>query len=163
MYLLVFGFRDIKTKICCSLKGWSLTFMLNLPNLNPFSMRRINLGIAAILGLLTVIIGAFGAHMLKEKLEPESLQSFETGVRYMMYHALALLFINTTSLLNEKNKKQISILFFVGILFFSGSIFAIALDLVSAKKIWFITPIGGLFFILGWLLAAVAFFRTRKS
>ena len=47
-------------------------------------MRRINLGTAAILGLLTVIVGAFGAHMLKEKLGPESLQSFETGVRYMM-------------------------------------------------------------------------------
>ena len=67
-------------------------------------MRRINLGTAAILGLLTVIVGAFGAHMLKEKLDPESLQSFETGVRYMMYHVLAVLLINSTPYLTEKSK-----------------------------------------------------------
>lgn len=144
-------------------KSLYLIFTLNLYICKPKPMSRTYLGIASILGVLTIILGAFGAHALKDKLDPDALKSFETGVRYMMYHVLALLFINTTSLLNEKNKKQISILFFVGILFFSGSIFAIALDLVSAKKIWFITPIGGLFFILGWLLAAVAFFRTRKS
>lgn len=162
MYLLVFGFRDIKTKICCSLKGWSLTFMLNLPNLNPFSMRRINLGIAAILGLLTVIIGAFGAHMLKEKLEPESLQSFETGVRYMMYHALAVLLINSTPYLTEKSKNLISMLFFAGILLFSGSIFVISTGLISAKYLWFITPLGGFLFISGWLATAISFFRSDK-
>ena len=126
-------------------------------------MSRTNLGIASILGVITIILGAFGAHALKDKLDPDAMQSFETGVRYMMYHVLALLFINTTSVLNEKSKKQISILFFAGILFFSGSIFAITLELVSAKKIWFITPIGGLLLILGWVIAAVSFFRNQKS
>lgn len=126
-------------------------------------MSRTNLGIASILGVITIILGAFGAHALKDKLDPDAMQSFETGVRYMMYHVLALLFINTTSLLNEKSKKKISFLFFAGILFFSGSIFAITLELVSAKKIWFITPLGGLLLILGWVLAAVSFFRSQKS
>jgi len=126
-------------------------------------MSRINLGAASILGVIAIILGAFGAHALKDKLDPETMQSFETGVRYMMYHVLALFFINTTSFLNEQSKKQISLLFFSGILFFSGSIFAITLDLISAKKIWFITPLGGLLLILGWILAAVSFFRMKKS
>lgn len=126
-------------------------------------MSRTYLGIASILGVLTIILGAFGAHALKDKLAPETMQSFETGVRYMMYHVLALLFINTTSVLSEKSKKQISLLFFAGILFFSGSIFAISLELVSAKKIWFVTPLGGLLFISGWILAAISFFRSQKS
>ena len=77
-------------------------------------MSRIYLGIASILGALTIILGAFGAHSLKDKLDPDSMQSFETGVRYMMYHVLALLLINTTSALNDKSKKQISFLTFKG-------------------------------------------------
>lgn len=129
----------------------------------PGSMSRTNLGTASILGALTIILGAFGAHALKDKLDPDSMQSFETAVRYMMYHVLALLFINSTSLLNERAKKQISLLFFVGIFFFSGSILAISLDLVSAQKIWFITPLGGLLFVTGWILAAVYFFRSQKT
>jgi uncharacterized membrane protein YgdD (TMEM256/DUF423 family) len=126
-------------------------------------MSRTNLGIASILGVLTIILGAFGAHALKDKLDPNAMQSFETGVRYMMYHVLALLFINTNSVLNEQSKKQISMLFFAGILFFSGSIFAITLDLITAKKIWFVTPFGGLLLILGWILSAISFFRSQKS
>ena len=126
-------------------------------------MSRTNLGIASILGVLTIILGAFGAHTLKDKLDPNAMQSFETGVRYMMYHVLALLFINTNSVLNEQSKKQISMLFFAGILFFSGSIFAITLDLITAKKIWFVTPFGGLLLILGWILSAISFFRSQKS
>jgi uncharacterized membrane protein YgdD (TMEM256/DUF423 family) len=129
----------------------------------PGSMSRTNLGAAAILGALTIILGAFGAHALKDKLDPDSMQSFETAVRYLMYHVLALLFINSTSLLNERAKKQISLLFFVGIFFFSGSILAISLDLVSAQKIWFITPLGGLLFVTGWILAGVSFFRSPKT
>jgi len=125
-------------------------------------MRRINLGTAAILGLLTVIVGAFGAHMLKEKLDPESLQSFETGVRYMMYHVLAVLLINSTPYLTEKSKNVISILFFAGILLFSGSIFAISTGFISAKHLWFITPLGGFLFISGWLTTAISFFRRDK-
>jgi len=117
-------------------------------------------GFTALLGLLTVVIGAFGAHSLKEKLSPEMLQSFETGVRYMMYHVLAVLLITNSGMLSEKMKLIISALFITGILFFSGSIFAISLGIVQARQIWFITPLGGLFFILGWLISAFSFFRS---
>ena len=117
-------------------------------------------GFTALLGLLTVVIGAFGAHSLKEKLSPEVLQSFETGVRYMMYHVLAILLVTNSGMLSEKMKLIISALFITGILFFSGSIFAISLGVVQAKQIWFITPLGGLFFILGWLISAFSFFNT---
>jgi uncharacterized membrane protein YgdD (TMEM256/DUF423 family) len=124
-------------------------------------MSRINLGIAAILGLLAVIIGAFGAHFLKARLEPESLKNFETGVRYMMYHVLAILLINSTPYLTEKSKNLISFLFFAGILLFSGSIFVIATGLISAKHLWFITPLGGFLFISGWLTTAISFFKRN--
>jgi len=126
-------------------------------------MTKYNLGIASILGLITIIFGAFGAHALKDKLDPESMQSFETGVRYMMYHVLAILFINSSSLLTEKSKKQISLLFFAGILLFSGSIFVISLDIISAKKIWFLTPLGGLILILSWLITAIRFFKSSEK
>ncbi len=121
------------------------------------------LGIAALLGLLTVIIGAFGAHSLKEKIDPEALESFETGVRYMMYHVFAILIIGNSRMITDKSKLIISGFFFTGILFFSGSIFAISLGLVQAKQIWFITPIGGLFFILGWLISAISFFKSTVN
>ncbi|MDN3642135.1 DUF423 domain-containing protein [Lutimonas halocynthiae] len=119
-------------------------------------------GLAALLAMLTVVIGAFGAHSLKEKLSPEVLQSFETGVRYMMYHVLAILLITNSGMLSDKSKLIISSLFIAGILFFSGSIFVISLDIVQAKQIWFITPLGGLFFILGWLISAYSFFTSTN-
>lgn len=126
-------------------------------------MTKYNLGIASVLGLVTIIIGAFGAHTLKDKLDPETMQSFETGVRYMMYHVLALLFINTSSLLTDKSKKLISFIFFAGILLFSGSIFVISLDIITAKKIWYLTPLGGLFFIIAWLILAIKFFKSTEK
>lgn len=109
-----------------------------------------NLTVAAFLGFLAIVLGAFGAHALKDKLDPESLKSFETGVRYMMYHVIVLLFVNTNTFFSVKAKNTISYLFFLGIFFFSGSIFAISFG-IPAKQIWFITPLGGLFFMAGWI------------
>lgn len=120
-------------------------------------MKNKYLSLSAFFGFLAVVLGAFGAHALKEKLEPEVLASFETGVRYMMYHAIALLFVNIYEGLKEKTKNRISLLFIVGIIFFSGSIFAISAFGVPAKYIWFITPIGGLFLIFGWLFLLYSF------
>ena len=91
------------------------------------------------------------------------MQSFETGVRYMMYHVLALLFINSSSLLTDKSKKLISFIFFAGILLFSGSIFVISLDIISAKNIWFLTPLGGLLLIFAWLILAIKFFKSTEK
>jgi uncharacterized membrane protein YgdD (TMEM256/DUF423 family) len=121
-----------------------------------------NLILAAFLGLLAVVLGAFGAHALKDKLDPEALNSFETGVRYMMYHAIIILFINSYPEFSKKTKNVISFLFFIGILFFSGSIFAISIGDISAKNIWFITPLGGSFLIFGWIFMIFSFVNPPK-
>lgn len=122
-----------------------------------------NLVIASILGCLSVIFGAFGAHALEDLLSPESLKSYETGVRYMMLHSVVLLFINSSALLEIKTRNRLSYLFFLGILLFSGSIFLISLGLVEAGVIWFVTPLGGLLLIFGWIGMVVAFYRQLKE
>lgn len=119
-----------------------------------------NLTITSILGAITIILGAFGAHALKERLGVQELKSFETAVKYQMFHVLVLLFINTTVNFTSKTKNQLTLLFLLGILFFSGSIYAITFG-VPAKLIWFITPLGGLLFIIGWLKMAVTFYKKQ--
>jgi len=122
---------------------------------------KFNLSLSAFLGFLAIVLGAFGAHTLKEKLGVDAFNSYETGVRYMVYHVFALLFINTYSGFTNKTKNWISYLFFIGILFFSGSIFLITAGGISAKNIWFITPLGGFLFILGWLTMVFAFLKKN--
>lgn len=115
------------------------------------------------MGLSAVILGAFGAHALKESLTVAELQSFETGVRYQMYHAIVLLFVNTYVGFSLKQKNIISYLFFLGVLFFSGSIYVIQLTNITAKSIWFITPLGGLFFIIAWISMIIIFVKKFKN
>lgn len=122
-----------------------------------------NLVVASLFGLSAVILGAFGAHALKEILTTDELMSFETAVRYQMYHALVLLFIAIFDGFTAKQKKIINTFFYVGVLFFSGSIYIIQLTSVSAKSIWFITPLGGLFLIGGWLVMIIVFLRKIKK
>ncbi len=117
--------------------------------------------IAAILGSLSVIFGAFGAHALKEKLNPDSLQSYETGVRYLMYHVLVLLCINIFNGFSEKSKSKLSRILIAGMLLFSGSIFLISTGLIQAKYIWFITPTGGFLLIITWLWMAYEFYKSK--
>jgi len=119
-----------------------------------------NLVIASLIGALTIVLGAFGAHALQETLSVNELKSFETAVRYQMYHVIVLLFVNSFSSFSLKDKNTISYLFFAGILFFSGSIYAITLG-INPKSIWFITPLGGLFFILGWLKMGISYFKKE--
>ena len=116
----------------------------------------------ALLGLLGVAIGAFGAHALSKTLTIEGMNSFDTAIRYQMYHIIILLFVNTYKGFSAQQKNRISSLFFMGILFFSGSIYTIQLIGVSAKSIWFITPLGGLFFILGWLYMTISFAKRNE-
>jgi len=118
-----------------------------------------NIIITCFLGLSAVILGAFGAHALKEILTAEQLLSFETAVRYQMYHAIVLLFVNTFEGFSAKQKNVISIMFFMGVLFFSGSIYLIQLTSITAKSIWFVTPLGGFFFIIGWVSMMVIFIK----
>jgi len=120
-----------------------------------------NLVITSFLGVFTILLGAFGAHALQEIVNDTALKSFETAVRYQMYHVLALLFVNTYSKFSLNVKNIISYLFFSGILFFSGSIYAITFG-VNAKSSWFITPLGGLFFVLGWFKMAISFLKKTN-
>ncbi|MCF6348728.1 MAG: DUF423 domain-containing protein [Flavobacteriaceae bacterium] len=120
-----------------------------------------SLSITAIFGIIAIILGAFGAHALKEKLDIDALQSFNTGVRYQMYHVIVLLFVNTYSGFSTKTKKLISLLFFIAIIFFSGSIYAITAGGIDPKLIWFITPLGGLLFIIGWFIMLLNFLKKH--
>ncbi|MDD7884552.1 DUF423 domain-containing protein [Flavivirga sp. 57AJ16] len=121
---------------------------------------------ASIFGLLAVIFGAFGAHTLKELITVEAQQTFETGVRYQMYHAILLLFIGCTTYIQQKTKKTLYYLIVSGIILFSGSIYGLATDLLTTfnfKTIGFITPIGGLLLILAWGLLFVNFLKMESK
>ncbi len=111
---------------------------------------------AAFLGALSVMLGAFAAHKLKQILTEQSLNTFETGVRYQVYHVFALAL--TALIYKEFSNKLISaagILFMLGIGLFSGSLYLLtyfsAQSIVGYEWVGAITPIGGLFFITGWL------------
>jgi uncharacterized membrane protein YgdD (TMEM256/DUF423 family) len=111
------------------------------------------LATAAFLGMTGILLGAFGAHGLKKIVEPDAVASFETGVRYQIYHALFLLFVGTTTFLSESAKKQIFTLVVIGVAFFSVSIYFLALRKYISfdiKKFGIITPIGGLLLIGAW-------------
>jgi uncharacterized membrane protein YgdD (TMEM256/DUF423 family) len=114
------------------------------------------LRISCVFGALAVLIGAFGAHTLKARLAPEALAVFETGVKYQFYHTFALL--ATTFCFMQTNNKRLAYAFqcfITGIILFSGSLYWIATKEIHGIYIGalgILTPIGGLFFIAGWLL-----------
>lgn len=119
---------------------------------------------ASIFGLLSVVLGAFGAHGLKALISLESLQSFETGVRYQMYHGLLLLFVGMTPYISVKYKTTIFYLILFGILLFSGSIYGLATNELSSfnfKTIAFVTPIGGLLLIISWIVLLIGFIKHK--
>lgn len=116
-------------------------------------MNRTILITGLLFGILAVIIGAFGAHGLKKILGPEELNTFETGVKYQMYHALFLVALSAISLVGDPVKKVVFLLTVMGVVLFSFSIYLLATNSLTSfdfKKIGFITPIGGLLLIMGW-------------
>ena len=119
-------------------------------------MTRIFLSLAAILGGLSVAGGAFASHALREKISDRSLEIFETGARYQMYHALALLLVALLLSRTESPPPTLIAtgwLFIIGIAIFSGSLYA--LSLTGVKSLGAIAPLGGAAFIAGW--GALAF------
>lgn len=121
--------------------------------------------VAGIFGIIAILLGAFGAHALKSILLPEQLNTFETGVKYQMYHALFLLLLGINQSISEKIKKQIFLLIVIGTIFFSFSIYLLATMSISGikfKKIGIITPIGGLLLIVGWLLFTLQFIKKKS-
>ena len=118
----------------------------------------------AILGIIAIVLGAFGAHALKKVLSMEELSTFETGVRYQMYHALFLIFIGIINELSQKTKIIIYNLVVFGVLLFSGSIYVLATNSLTSfdfKVIGFITPIGGLLLILAWGVLLLHFIKKK--
>jgi len=117
------------------------------------------------LGLLSIILGAFGAHALKEVLSAQQLTSFETGVKYQMYQSFFLLFVGSTNKLTVKTKKTATIILFLGVLFFSGSIYLLSIQNVLGIKLSFlgpVTPIGGLLIMISWLLVGLKISKTKN-
>ena len=110
------------------------------------------LTIGAAFGLLAVIIGAFGAHGLEKSLSPHALSRYHTGVEYQFYHVFALIFVGIlkTEKASSSLLKYSVIAFSIGILLFSGSLYLYAITGIT--KFGMVTPLGGLAFIIGWLL-----------
>lgn len=129
-------------------------------------MNRIILSSGAFFGLLAVILGAFGAHGLKELISAEAVESFETGVRYQMYHAFLLLILGNLDSISIKTKRIIFWFIGIGLVFFSGSIYGLATNTLTTfdfKQIAYITPLGGLFLILSWGILLISFFKSKAQ
>ncbi len=119
---------------------------------------------ALIFGVLSIVLGAFGAHALKKSLTLESLISFETGVKYLMYHALFLLFVGTSSFISETDKKTPYYLTVFGVLFFSGSLFLLTTSAATGIDFKFlgpVTPIGGLLLIMAWIWLFIKIMKKK--
>jgi uncharacterized membrane protein YgdD (TMEM256/DUF423 family) len=129
-------------------------------------MRKKILITGAILGFLAVILGAFAAHGLKKILTADQIASFETGVRYQMYHAFFLLIIGMSALIPPKVQRLIYVFILWGIILFSGSIYLLSTKDatgIDISSIGFITPIGGLLLIVGWLLLILNFLKGKAE
>lgn len=129
-------------------------------------MERKIIATAAFLGLTAIILGAFGAHALKNYLSPEQLISFETGVKYQIYHALFLLFLGLSGvLLMDKTKKLLYWLVVLGVILFSGSIYLLTTKNVTGIDFKFlgpITPIGGMLLITAWIVLLVKVLNKKS-
>lgn len=131
--------------------------------MTTFQKRSFVLGL--ILLIIAIVLGAFGAHSLKEKISADKLVIFEVGVRYQMYHGFGFLFLGLISSYVESNLKWVSRLMFLGVLFFSGSIYLLAtqsiLGMNSSKILGPITPIGGLLLIISWSILIIKVIQEK--
>ena len=120
---------------------------------------------ASVFGILAVILGAFGAHGLKELISADELATWHTAVQYQFYHTLALLFLSTFSRFRSRAINAASWFFTFGILLFSGSLYLLSakdvLNITNVSLLGPLTPIGGLFFILGWVSLLVATIKNK--
>ena len=121
--------------------------------------------IAALSGFLCVTIGAFAAHGLSKVLDPKALAWIETGVKYQMFHTLAIMGIGIAQLCREssvvgKMANFAAGAWAFGILLFSGSLYALALG--AGKFLVWVTPIGGTLFLIGWLCLAYGSFKSKS-
>lgn len=129
-------------------------------------MNRRYLIAGSVFGILAVILGAFAAHGLKGAVSTESLNSFETGVRFQMYHAFLLLIIGGLKLDFTRAFNWIFYLLCTGIIFFSGSIYMLttsAISNIDFKSIALVTPLGGSLLIIAWFILMLNFIKLKKK
>ena len=118
-------------------------------------MSKLWLSLASMYGFLAVMLGAFGAHALKERLSPDLLAIWRTAVEYHFYHALALLAVGLLARQLQAGLLTVAgACFALGVLVFSGSLYALALS--GVRVLGAITPLGGLLFLVGWACLSVA-------
>jgi len=127
-------------------------------------MQKLFLILGTVLAGLSVVLGAMGAHGLERIADAKTMEIYKTGVQYQMYHALALLFLGLMTGRMAGSLVNYSGFFFIaGVVFFSGSLYLIAslktMNKVVPPLVGIMTPIGGVFFILGWVLLLVSFLR----
>jgi uncharacterized membrane protein YgdD (TMEM256/DUF423 family) len=117
---------------------------------------RLFLTAAGVFGFLAVGAGAFGAHALRERIPPERMQTFETGVRYTLYHVFGLFAVVwfRTAGPDQLSETVAGIAFIAGIVLFGGSL--VALSLTGERRWGAVTPLGGLCFLIGWAALTVA-------
>lgn len=114
----------------------------------------------ALFGLLAVVLGAFGAHALKDKLSSDQLRSYETGIKYQMYHAILLLVLGFNLGFSTTLERYMAYCFVLGIFLFSFSIYGLVLSGMKGRKWKFlgpVTPLGGLLLVIGWGLLLYTF------
>lgn len=128
-------------------------------------MRKTFLRMGSLFLLIAVALGAFGAHQLKGMLTPEQMNTFETGIRYHFIHGMAILFAGLLLYVRKVNAlKWAGWLFVLGIVCFSGSLYLLAIQQAfsfSASWLGLVTPIGGLFFIMGWAMLFISTYQNN--
>ena len=120
--------------------------------------------LASFIGAASVIIGAFAAHGLKQILDDLSMDSLRIANRYQIYHAFLLFYIASSNRLTKNQQSILYKLVFVGVILFSGSIYLLATNILTAfdfKSIGFITPLGGMFLIGSWILLFIYNYKNK--
>lgn len=127
-------------------------------------MNKTILGTGIVFGVTAVLLGAFGAHGLADLVDAKSLDTFETGVTYQMYHAFFLMILSGIDSLSMKRKRVIYYFIVAGIICFSFSIYGLATNALTAfdfKRIALVTPLGGTLLVIGWVLLGVGVMKKE--
>lgn len=128
-------------------------------------MNKTIFGTGIFFGVTAILLGAFGAHGLEGMLDSQALQTFETGIKYQMYHALFLLILGGFNVLPEERKKLVYYFVMIGVFCFSFSIYLLATNSLTGldfKRIALLTPLGGVLMICGWVLLGIRYLNQKQ-